>query len=56
MNIFFTVVMYAMWTISLIGLLVITFTNFEYADLNTIVIILFLLTVANSFFTTHRKQ
>ena len=55
MNQLFTIIMYILWIISLIGLLVITFTNFQYLDLNVIVVILFALTLINSFFTLRRK-
>ncbi|MFA5059256.1 MAG: hypothetical protein WC676_01335 [Candidatus Omnitrophota bacterium] len=55
MNKFFSFVMYALWILSLIGILVITFTNFQYSDLNAIVIILFVFTLANTFFTLKQK-
>lgn len=51
----FTVVLYALWTLFLIGVLVITFTNFQYSDLNFIVSVLFFFTVINSFFAVRRK-
>jgi len=54
-NKFFTFIMYVLWTVSLIGILVITFTNFRYADLNIIVGVLFLFTVVNSLITMKTK-
>ena len=51
----FTIVMYTLWTITLIGILVITFTNFKYFDLNIIVAFLTVITFANTFFTLKKK-
>ncbi len=50
-----TIVMYLLWTISLIGLLVITFTNFKYPDLNSLVIIVFFFTAVNTAMTVGKK-
>ncbi len=55
MNKIFTLILYILWTVSLIGLLIITFSNFQYTDLNTIVIILFIFTIINTFFAVKRK-
>lgn len=53
---FFTVVMYVMWIVSIIGILVITFRNFEYLDLNIIVGVFFLFTLFNTLFRIGRKK
>ncbi len=50
-----TAIMYVLWTFSLIGILVITFTNFQYLDLNVIVTVLFLFTLINTAFTINSK-
>ena len=55
MNKFLTVVMYIFWIASLIGILVITFTGFQYMDLNMMVGILLLFTILNTFFTVYQK-
>ena len=55
MNKFVTFVMYILWTISLVGILTITFTNFQHMDLNIIVGVLFFFTLLNTFFTVKKK-
>ena len=55
MSKFMTIIMYILWIVSLIGILVITFTGFKYTDLNLIVAVIFSLTVINSFFTSKNK-
>ncbi|HOW35265.1 MAG TPA: hypothetical protein PL155_02465 [Candidatus Omnitrophota bacterium] len=55
MDIFFTVVMYVMWAVSLAGILIITFSNFQYLDLNIIVGVFFLLTLVNTLFRIGKK-
>jgi len=52
---FLRVMMYVLWTFSLAGILVITFNNFQYMDLNIIVGILFFFTLLNTFFTLNKK-
>lgn len=47
--------MYFLWTLSLIGILIITFTNFQYSDLNAIVAFLFFLAILNTFFTLKKR-
>ncbi len=46
--------MYFLWTLSLIGVLVITFTTFQYPDLNFIVSVFFFFTILNTFFRTQK--
>lgn len=53
---FLIVVMYMLWVASLIGILVITFSGFQYMDLNLFVGILFLFTVINTFLTLQRQS
>ena len=50
-----TLFMYILWTVSIIGILIITFTSFRYIDLDVIIGILFLLTLINTFVTLKRK-
>ena len=52
----FTIIMYALWTCTLLGVLVVTFTNFQYVDLNVIVGTLFFFSVINSFFSLNRAK
>ena len=47
--------MYILWVIALIGILVITFNGFQYADLNLIVGIFFFFTLINTFFAIKGK-
>jgi len=51
-----TVIMYVLWSLSIIGILVITFANFQYPDLNTIVGVLFAFTLANTYLTLKSKR
>ncbi len=51
MNAFITIVMYLLWGASLLGILVATFTKFQYADINMIVLVLLMFTLINSLFT-----
>ena len=51
-----TLVMYILWTLTLIGVLVITFTRFEYTDLNVIVGALFVLTIVNSYLVVKERK
>lgn len=55
MDKFFTIVMYMMWAVSLAGILVVTFSNFQYLDLNIIVGVFFLLTLVNTLFRIGRN-
>ncbi|MDP8266974.1 MAG: hypothetical protein P9M07_08580 [Candidatus Aceula meridiana] len=48
---FVTLIMYSLWTLTVIGVLVITFQGFQYPDLNILVGILLVLTVINSYFS-----
>lgn len=56
MDKFFTMVMYVLWMATLCGIVIITFTNFQYADLNTIVCLLFVFTVFNTVITVKKGQ
>ncbi|MDD3374290.1 MAG: hypothetical protein PHY73_01020 [Candidatus Omnitrophica bacterium] len=49
------IMMYALWTITLIGILAITFTSFRYTDLNIIVLVLATLTLINTYITIKTK-
>ena len=48
MELFLKIGMYALWGFSLIGILVVIFTKFQYVDLNVIVTVLFLFTAINT--------
>ena len=50
------ITMYALWAVSLIGILVVTFTNFQYSDVNLIVGVIFIFTLINTFFTIKEKK
>ena len=52
---FLGAMMYVLWAFSLIGILMITFSNFQYTDLNVIVGILFFFALLNTFFTLNKK-
>ena len=56
MNKLILVMMYVLWAVSLIGILIITFQNFEYSDLNLIVGVIFVFTLINTFFTIKEKK
>ena len=45
-----TVIMYVLWTLTIICVLATTFTNFQYFDLNVIAIALLLFALLNGFF------
>ena len=55
LNVFFTFILFVLWIVSLLGLLVITFTNFKYPDLNIIVAVFFFFAILNSFFKVKIK-
>lgn len=56
MDRFMIFVMYALWTLTLIGILIITFTRFQFIDLNVFVGILALVTIINSYFAIKKNQ
>ena len=56
MDIVFTIIMYILWILSIIGLLVITFSKFQFVDLNVIVGVLVFFTLVNSFLTITRGK
>ena len=49
-------IMYIFWIASLIGILIVTFTNFQYLDLNVIVGVLFIFTLVNTYFIIKEKR
>jgi hypothetical protein len=49
-------VLYTLWIVSLIGILVITFANFRYPDMNLIVGVLFLFAIFNSIITMKTRK
>lgn len=53
---FFSVVMYILWTATIIAILSTTFTNFQYADLNILSGILLVFAVINSIFMMANKK
>ena len=56
MNRILTIMMYLLWTFTLLGILIITFTNFQYIDLNVIVAVLLFFTLINSFFSLNKPK
>jgi len=54
MDKFFTLIMYVLWMATLVGLVIITFTNFQYIDLNVIVCVLAIFTGVNTIITIKR--
>jgi len=54
MDKFFTIIMYVLWMATLFGLVIITFTNFQYIDLNVIVCVLTIFTGINTIITIKR--
>lgn len=53
---FFSIVMYLLWTATIIVVLSTTFTNFQYEDLNLLAGILLFLAVINSIFATGLRK
>ena len=49
-----TIGVYVMWTLFILGVLIITFTNFQYPDLNFFVSVAFFFTILNTFFRTQK--
>ncbi len=49
------VMLYILWTLTLVGILVITFTSFQYLDLNIIVLLLAIFTLINTYFSLRKK-
>ena len=56
MNVIYTIIMYLLWTLSIGGILLITFTNFQFFDLNILVGVILAFTVLNSFMMIKRKK
>ena len=56
MDKFVTVMLYFLWTLSLIGILVVVFTSFQYSDLNIIILIIIIFTLANTYFSLKQKR
>jgi len=55
MNKFIAVMMYVLWILTLIGILVVTFTSFQYPDLNIVVLLLTIFALANTYFSLKHK-
>lgn len=53
---FFSLIMYVLWTATIIAVLSATFTNFQYEDLNILAGVLFVFSALNSFFMLSRKK
>ena len=56
MDRFFSVIMYILWTATIIAILSTTFTNFQYFDLNVLAGVLLSFAVVNSLFMTLGKK
>ncbi|HOD11969.1 MAG TPA: hypothetical protein PLO93_00980 [Candidatus Omnitrophota bacterium] len=55
MNKLIMIMMYALWTLTLIGILVVTFTSFQYPDLNIVVLLLAVFALINTYFSLKHK-
>lgn len=55
MDKFVMVMLYILWTLTLLGVLIITFTSFQYLDLNIIVLSLAIFTLINTYFSFRKK-
>ncbi|MCC6758719.1 MAG: hypothetical protein IT395_03730 [Candidatus Omnitrophica bacterium] len=56
MDRFFSVIMYILWTATIIAILSTTFTNFQYFDLNVLAGLLLFFAVINSIFMAVKKK
>ncbi len=52
---FVNIMLYALWTITLVGVLVTVFTNFQYPDFNFLVFVFGLFAIINTFFVINKK-
>jgi len=55
MKILVTVMMYLLWVATIIAVLITTFTNFQYEDLNALSIALLVFSLVNTFFVVSKK-
>ena len=53
---FIALIMYIMWTATVIALLATTFTDFKYEDLNSITVVLLIFAVINSILAVKRAK
>jgi hypothetical protein len=51
-----SLVMYVLWTVTIIMILAATFTNFQNEDLNIMAVVLLVFSSLNSFFIFSRKR
>ncbi len=54
-NILFTIILSILWVLFALGLLVTTFTNFQYMDLNILVVVAFFFAAVNTFLKLGKK-
>ncbi len=53
---FVTIMLYFLWTLALVGILVVTFTSFQFMDINIIVLIVVIFTLLNTYFSFKQKR
>ncbi len=53
---FLSIVMYVLWTATIVAILSATFTNFQYEDLNILAGIFLFFSILNSIFAVIRKK
>lgn len=53
---FLSIVMYVLWTATIVAILSATFTNFQYEDLNVLAGVLLFFAILNSIFVTIKKK
>lgn len=56
MNKFSVMFMYLLWTVTIVFILLTTFTNYQYLDLNVLAIFLLIFASLNSFFMASRPK
>ncbi|MCK5580563.1 MAG: hypothetical protein KAJ18_04740 [Candidatus Omnitrophica bacterium] len=56
MGTFISIMMYVLWTATIVAVLAATFTNFRYEDLNLIAFVLAVFVSLNSFLIITRKK
>ncbi len=53
---FLSIVMYVLWTVTIVAVLSATFTNFQYEDLNILAAVLLFFAILNSIFVAIKKK
>jgi len=56
MHVFVTLLMYVLWIATIVFLLVATFNNFQYEDLNLLAVVFLFFSLFNSFFVIFQNR